>query len=216
MPHPRRRFRFSPRRGFTCRRSRISLGLVDLSRTPSGTFFREAHPGSEMASQNDQNKANMITETFKPRRIVAIRKLGRCGSCGPTHFSELRRASWLSSDAAFGAGWSTFTPRVARACVARIDRRVTGDMRRRRRESHGWRGLARSGRVVGPREGDGSLIDSRLGTPSTVRPWARGFCPHGRPGPLGFGLCGRLPRHGVGGFMFNSSSLIPGWLRLRR
>ena len=43
-------------------------------------------------------------------------------------------------------------------------------------------------------------------TPSTVRPWARGFCPHGRPGPLGFGLCGRLPRHGVGGFMFNSPS----------
>ena len=28
----------------------------------------------------------------------------------------------------------------------------------------------------------------------------------GRPGPLGFGLCGRLPRNGVGGFMFNSSS----------
>ena len=36
---------------------RISLGLVDLSRTPCGTFFREVHPGSEMASQNDQNKA---------------------------------------------------------------------------------------------------------------------------------------------------------------
>ena len=37
------------------------------------------------------------------------------------------------------------------------------NMRRRRRESHGgWRGLARSGRVVGPREGDGSLIDARL------------------------------------------------------
>ena len=35
-------------------------------------------------------------------------------------------------------------------------------MRRRRRESHGWRGLARSGRVVRPREGDGSLIDARL------------------------------------------------------
>ena len=42
-------------------------------------------------------------------------------------------------------------------------------------------------------------------TPSTVHPLARGFCPHGRPGPLGFGLCGRLPRHGVGGFVFNSS-----------
>ena len=36
------------------------------------------------------------------------------------------------------------------------------DMRRRRRESHGWRGLARSGRVVRPREGDDSLIDARL------------------------------------------------------
>ena len=36
---------------------RISLGLVDLSRIQSGTFFREVHPGSEMASQNDQNKA---------------------------------------------------------------------------------------------------------------------------------------------------------------
>ena len=35
-------------------------------------------------------------------------------------------------------------------------------MRRRRRESHGWRGLARSGRVVGPREGDGSSVDARL------------------------------------------------------
>ena len=46
-------------------------------------------------------------------------------------------------------------------------------------------------------------------TPSTVRrPWARGFCPHGRPWPLGFGLCGRLPRHGVGGFMFNSPSSL--------
>ena len=49
---------------------------------------------------------------------------------------------------------------------------------------------------------------------STVRPWARGFCPHvqpprcphGRPGRLGFGLCGRLPRHGAGGFVFNSPS----------
>ena len=79
----------------------------------------------------------------------------------------------VAHDAAFGAGWSTFTPGAARACVARIDRRVTGeqqvclrtphdDMRRRRRESHGWRGLARSGRVVGPREGYGSLIDARL------------------------------------------------------
>ena len=48
-------------------------------------------------------------------------------------------------------------------------------------------------------------------TPSTVRPWARGFCPHGRPGPLGLGLCGRLTRHGVGGFMFNSPSSANKW-----
>ena len=31
------------------------LGLVDLSRIPSGTFFRRVHPGLEMAGQNDQN-----------------------------------------------------------------------------------------------------------------------------------------------------------------
>ena len=31
--------------------------IVDLNKTASGTFFREVHPGSEMASQNDQNKA---------------------------------------------------------------------------------------------------------------------------------------------------------------
>ena len=37
---------------------RISLGLVDLSRLPSGTFFRGGHPGSEMSSQNDQTRKN--------------------------------------------------------------------------------------------------------------------------------------------------------------
>ena len=34
-------------------KTRPWLGLVDLSRIPNGTFFREVHPGSEMASQND-------------------------------------------------------------------------------------------------------------------------------------------------------------------
>ena len=37
---------------------RISLGLVDLSRIPSEAPFREVKHGSEMASQNDQNKEN--------------------------------------------------------------------------------------------------------------------------------------------------------------
>ena len=33
-----------------------SVSLI-LSRIPIGAFFREVHPGLEMASQNDQNKA---------------------------------------------------------------------------------------------------------------------------------------------------------------
>ena len=32
----------------------VWLRFVDLSRTPSGTFFLEVHPGSEMACQNHQ------------------------------------------------------------------------------------------------------------------------------------------------------------------
>ena len=45
-------------------------------------------------------------------------QLGRCGACDPTHSSELRRASWLTYDAAFGAGWPTRTPGAARALVS--------------------------------------------------------------------------------------------------
>ena len=46
----------------------------------------------------------------------------------PTHSSELRRASWLTFDAAFW-GWlaNVHSRRGSRACVARIDRRVTGE-----------------------------------------------------------------------------------------
>ena len=32
------------------------LGLVDLSRTPSGTFFREVHPALEMGCKHRQNR----------------------------------------------------------------------------------------------------------------------------------------------------------------
>ena len=57
--------RDTPGRGFFYRlhlglfggQTRLRLRLVDLSRIPDGTFFRELHPASEMASQNDQNKA---------------------------------------------------------------------------------------------------------------------------------------------------------------
>ena len=39
---------------FVLTKPRGSLRLVDLSRIPSGTFFREVHPGSEMTRQNHQ------------------------------------------------------------------------------------------------------------------------------------------------------------------
>ena len=110
----------------------------------------------------------MITKPSKLWRIVTIRNWGRCSSCDPTHSSELRRASWLNFDAAFGAGWPTCTPGAARALVSlasiaecpennRCVSTPHDDMHRRRWESHGWRGLLRSGRVIGSREdGDSS------------------------------------------------------------
>ena len=57
-PCPRARGGFSPRWGFTCRKRRIWLGLADLSLlTPSGTFFREVHPASEMGRKWHKKKA---------------------------------------------------------------------------------------------------------------------------------------------------------------
>ena len=49
-PHPTSSFWISPQGNFPRVVSWISLGLVDLSRTPSGTFFWEVRPGSEMAT----------------------------------------------------------------------------------------------------------------------------------------------------------------------
>ena len=57
LESPGRRFFCPASGGFCSGQIRPWLDLVDLSRIPSGTFFREVHPGSEMASQNDQNKA---------------------------------------------------------------------------------------------------------------------------------------------------------------
>ena len=58
---------------------------------------------------------------------MAIRNWDGAIRADPTRSLELRRASWLSFDAAFGVGWPAFTPGAARACVARIDLRVTGE-----------------------------------------------------------------------------------------
>ena len=69
-------------------------------------------------------------------------------------------------DGAFGADWPTWAPGAACACLAHVERRVTGEqvcLRTTRWHaatsegaSHGLRGLLRSGRVAGSRgpEGD--------------------------------------------------------------
>ena len=77
----------------------------------------------------------------------------------------------LSMRPLFVWGWlaNVHSRRGSRACVARIDRRVTvennrcvsaphDDMHRRRGESRGWRGLLRRGRVVGSRREDGGSL----------------------------------------------------------
>ena len=44
-----------------------------------------------------------------------------------SHSSSLLRVSWLSFDGVFGTGWPTWPLGSACACVARVDRRVTGE-----------------------------------------------------------------------------------------
>ena len=49
---------------------------------------------------------------------MAIRNWDGAMRCDPTHSSKLRRASWLTFDAAVGAGWPVLTSSTARACLA--------------------------------------------------------------------------------------------------
>ena len=97
--------------------------LVDLSRIPNGVF----PPGRSILARKWPAKMTKTKQTdnenfqsLKPWRIVAIRNWGGAVRSDPTHSSELRRASWLTFDAAFGAGWSTFTPGAARALVSLV------------------------------------------------------------------------------------------------
>ena len=46
-----RKFRLTPG-GYKLEQNQLKLGLVDLSKTPSGIFFWRVYPGSEMAGQN--------------------------------------------------------------------------------------------------------------------------------------------------------------------
>ena len=87
--------------------------------------------------------------------------------------------------AAFGAGWPTWTPGAARACVARVvvvyleNGCVSAPLDgrwRRPRESHGRVGLARSGRVVGARESDGSPNGAGLVVVASANLGGSGHC----------------------------------------
>ena len=49
---------------------RVWLRHVNLSKTASGTFFLETHPGSEMASQNDKNGMFTKNDQNDPKGLV--------------------------------------------------------------------------------------------------------------------------------------------------
>ena len=85
-------------------------------------FFREVRPGSEMASQNDQNKAKWERKLSKPRRTVTIRNWDGAmratprtpRNCdGPRGSLSMRYWGWLAN---------VRSRRGPRACFARIDR----------------------------------------------------------------------------------------------
>ena len=81
---------------------------------------------AKMTKTRQQNE----NENFQPGRIVAIRDWNGRDACEPTHSSELQRASWLVAHFRCGLwGWleNVHSRRGSRACVARIDRRVTGE-----------------------------------------------------------------------------------------
>ena len=112
----------------------------------------------------------MRTKTFKPWRVVAIRNWGgavRATQRTPRSCDGPRGS--LSVRPLGLAGKRALQARLARLCLVSLasiaespaenNRCVSaphGDMHRRRRESHRWRGLLRSGRVVGSREDGGS------------------------------------------------------------
>ena len=59
---------FQPR-NFDWKQTRGRLRLVDISRTPVGTFFSKVHPSSEMASKNHQTVASYQVFNVKSAQI---------------------------------------------------------------------------------------------------------------------------------------------------
>ena len=103
--------------GICLQKIRGRLRLVDLSRIPSGTFFREVHPDWEMTRQNHQ--------------IVMFHGVydescsGRCETVRPQELLGLAEGLWFAFDGSLGAGWLTWTPAAARARFARVACQVT-------------------------------------------------------------------------------------------
>ena len=91
-------------RGSGLDQNRPWLGLVDLSRIPSGTFFREVHPVSEMGCKHRQNRLFPGVGDLAPKarktflRKFDVRERTFCISpppghlCGP-HFKVTARTN---------------------------------------------------------------------------------------------------------------------------
>ena len=136
-------------------------------------FFREVHPGSEMASQNDRNKAKRERELsdhgeswrFVIGAVWCVLTPRTPRSCdGPRGSLSMRHLGLAGQQRALQA-------RLARLCRSRrspSDRRRTGVSPHHTmtctdgRGGLGWRGLLRSGRVAGSREGGGSSTATGL------------------------------------------------------
>ena len=105
------------------------LRLVDISRTPIGVFLINVHLISEMVHGNGWQKLSNRGVLW--RFFVTISAQGRPGIVLPRHsFQALPRpvASRVARfDGVFGADWPTWAPGAACACLARVDRRVTGE-----------------------------------------------------------------------------------------
>ena len=82
-----------------------------------GLFFERPILARKWLAKMTKTRQNE-NENFQTMANRDDSSLRRCGACDPTHSSELRLASWLTFDAAFGAGWPTCTPGAARARVS--------------------------------------------------------------------------------------------------
>ena len=82
-------------------------------------LFRWTLSRKWLAKMTKTRRENENEYKFRPWRTLAIRKWNGAVRADPAHSSELRRASWLSFDEAFGLwGWlgNVHSRRDARLC----------------------------------------------------------------------------------------------------